>query len=1109
MATVNIRASGDGLDGAVLENAATEETLAKLLAAVTKLSGVLGKTGAKPGAGASAKSGDKVSTDGLNKFDSELAASSAELNNSTHSLGIFGKSLDATGGDLTRFAQNTRGAGVSAGNLAKSLSATGGDLTKFAVNVRSTAEKSGDLTKALEEDKGKLNKEFAGAMLDSGIGILGSALSGLISVVGDMVGAGKVFAQSLLNDEVTLSSFANTLSEASSKIPIFGSLLGGLFGVIGSFAKYLESTRDAITKMGESGAAFNDNINAARSAAKAAGVSLEEFASVVTQNAQALSVFGTVTDGAKALGEASKQVRGRLLNMGMSIDQINSELPDAMELFAVGARGQNKSTAELAGSAAGLMTEMDAMARLTGKSRKDQMAALKKQQSSAAYQYKLAGMSQEQQRQINAEMARMQAQFGDAGAELVKARVLGITPMTEEARMMMATMPEAADNINGLTDQIMGSKEGIANFDKQLNKTTVDSVKSAVASGKSLEGVLRAAAAGGGPQAQAVAKNFDVLLQNQKKYLKEGGQIDEKLLLEDIEKATAQQKVTDANLASMNKFEESMRNMKEMIQNKIVNPLLSSGIMEKLQSAFGGIIERISKIDFNAVVDKIKGFLDKVLEKLPDIMNFLEAVFTKAGEIISGFMEEFPKYIPMIEGFIKGVISAGSFLIDHFKAIVISIGAVMLVMGALKGIILVQQALEAARNLGITFSLAPLAAFAAGVWSAVAPFLPLIAIVTAVVAAVYLLYKGFQHLYKNGWTFGQVLEAVGDNLKSVFLNLEDTILGLIQSIGRFLGWDSKWIKTKRESIAKEKHDLAVREAKRDQDRKATAEQRAAEDKELKQKSELTDAEKEQYGITQKQNKEDQKKLEQVAGGKAGETAGRLGLGITGPAPAAGAGGGAGAAAGGGGAVADAKPTSGADLKKMGLKIKEGDVQAPEGSLSPRLVELAKKVQDGIPGFRQITGLNDKWHNENSPSSKHTKGIAMDFVLDHQPSEEEGQKIISMLKGMGANFVIDEYNHPSAKATAGHIHTEVPLQAQKGGIFDGPNTGYPVMLHGKEMITPLNPANLTAGTAQAAQSQIAKATGEGDSNQDTVTALQRLIDIQERSLRTLKTIAENV
>jgi hypothetical protein len=127
--------------------------------------------------------------------------------------------------------------------------------------------------------------------------------------------------------------------------------------------------------------------------------------------------------------------------------------------------------------------------------------------------------------------------------------------------------------------------------------------------------------------------------------------------------------------------------------------------------------------------------------------------------------------------------------------------------------------------------------------------------------------------------------------------------------------------------------------------------------------------------------------------------------------------------------------TGQDLSQQGLIIKKGDVQAPGAQVSPAMIELAKKIQ-GIPGFQYFSGFNDRYHNENSPNSLHTKGLAADFVLSQQPSREEGFKLVSMLKGMGASKAIDEYNSPSAKATGGHIHVEVPAFGD-GGISNGP------------------------------------------------------------------------
>ena len=159
------------------------------------------------------------------------------------------------------------------------------------------------------------------------------------------------------------------------------------------------------------------------------------------------------------------------------------------------------------------------------------------------------------------------------------------------------------------------------------------------------------------------------------------------------------------------------------------------------------------------------------------------------------------------------------------------------------------------------------------------------------------------------------------------------------------------------------------------------------------------------------------------------------------------------------AAPGAAPTAGRsgmganDLRNAGLTLKQGDVQAEGSAVNPRLVALAKRIQAEIPGFSYFSGFNDRHHQEKAPSSAHTKGLAADFVLASQPSPEQGQRIVTQLKAMGFNGdVIDEYNNPSSGATAGHIHAAI--QAQSGGIFDGPKTGYPATLHGTEAVLPL-------------------------------------------------------
>jgi hypothetical protein len=124
------------------------------------------------------------------------------------------------------------------------------------------------------------------------------------------------------------------------------------------------------------------------------------------------------------------------------------------------------------------------------------------------------------------------------------------------------------------------------------------------------------------------------------------------------------------------------------------------------------------------------------------------------------------------------------------------------------------------------------------------------------------------------------------------------------------------------------------------------------------------------------------------------------------------------------------------LAAQGIKIKEGDVQKEGADLSPKIIDLAKNIQENIQGFSYFSGFNDNFHQEKSPSSKHTKGLAADFALDKKPSKEQGQELVTWLNKQGASLAIDEYNNPSSKSTAGHIHVEIPTFAEGGELAAG-------------------------------------------------------------------------
>jgi len=132
------------------------------------------------------------------------------------------------------------------------------------------------------------------------------------------------------------------------------------------------------------------------------------------------------------------------------------------------------------------------------------------------------------------------------------------------------------------------------------------------------------------------------------------------------------------------------------------------------------------------------------------------------------------------------------------------------------------------------------------------------------------------------------------------------------------------------------------------------------------------------------------------------------------------------------------------LNKLNFKNKGENTGG--GEADPKLLALAEMVQKEFPGAT-FTALNDAFHKNNRPNSKHTVGRALDFVPGKPPkSVDEAALMKEKLKDLGANVVRDEFFADKGDSTTGgHFHLEV---AREGGLFTGPTSGYPVELHGK-------------------------------------------------------------
>jgi hypothetical protein len=207
-------------------------------------------------------------------------------------------------------------------------------------------------------------------------------------------------------------------------------------------------------------------------------------------------------------------------------------------------------------------------------------------------------------------------------------------------------------------------------------------------------------------------------------------------------------------------------------------------------------------------------------------------------------------------------------------------------------------------------------------------------------------------------------------------------------------------------------------------------------------------------------------------------------------------------------------TSADQLKDSGLILKPGDTQRPGAKVDPRLLEIAKQVQANTPGFMYFSGFNDQYHAEKTPNSRHVKGLAFDMVVNpgagkDKPSKEDDKAIQSAIKAAGGQYgvnVKNEYEDTSGKfRTGGHYHVELPLPgAFDGGVFEGPKSGYPVELHGREAVVPLanfgdKPAVDNNQSGTASKTSLSNIMGDNSSGNDVALMLANMFSMMENKL----------
>jgi hypothetical protein len=317
--------------------------------------------------------------------------------------------------------------------------------------VESANAAIGRLANSSNDASQKVSKleTFAG-----GVGaVLGDLAAGIFKTIGNLT----AFATELMDGTGKLSGLFGALKD----LPFGLGVIAGLFQAI---VKLNEDNYEAYKVISKVGIGLAGDLGTVRHSALQAGLSLQEYPEVMSKAADAIALLGaTADDGFKQFkklnsGLVNGKLSSELLGLGYSFKDINELTASYIRINGGLTQSQIKNTAKTQESIANYAKELDVLARLTGKSREQ----LQKEQEEAAadvnFQAYLNGLDEDERDKANAAMRLAMESGGKGAADALKAKLMGLPPLTEEAQLYVATMESGRNSIDAFADTVKNGK---------------------------------------------------------------------------------------------------------------------------------------------------------------------------------------------------------------------------------------------------------------------------------------------------------------------------------------------------------------------------------------------------------------------------------------------------------------------------------------------------------------------------------------------------------------------------------------------------------------------------------------------------------------------------
>ena len=323
-----------------------------------------------------------------------------------------------------------------------------------------------------QRSQDKLGKSADGASesLDDAAGsadTFGAAIKDNLQFIGKL---GQTAQKAIDYIGGTLSSIANmgdsitSATDTLGNVPLIGDAIKGVYGPVAGAVEQLQTQFQSAASVG---ANFGGNIAEFSRSAGNAGMTMEQFSGVVQKNAQNLVFLGGSTaDGAKRLADMGKDIRksqvgDELARLGYSTVDINNGLAEYSGRLARNGRAETLNNKQLIALTGTYMKNLDAVSKLTGKSKETLQAEQDARQADAQYRIMMSKLGPEQQ----AEMEKLMDSIPKAHQTGLKEILATGTATSKEGVKAMAFLKESGGEAQKIFQKIQsgqGLEEGFA-----------------------------------------------------------------------------------------------------------------------------------------------------------------------------------------------------------------------------------------------------------------------------------------------------------------------------------------------------------------------------------------------------------------------------------------------------------------------------------------------------------------------------------------------------------------------------------------------------------------------------------------------------------------------